>query len=195
MRAMLLNSRPLIYFLVVAVFSLSLPHRPAEAHLVTTEATIAASPDAETNRARVRAFLDRQDVQAQLEAYGINVDEARARVDSLTDDEVAQIADKLDQLPAGAGGEGLGILVVVAVYAVVGSSWGSDISSRGHSRCYLVRPKRGPTNPPPGHLTHWTPRPGTAKFLTRGSNYANDSAPCEATQVWEVDLQEVVQCV
>lgn len=101
MRAMLVNSRPLIYFMVVAVFTLSLPRRPAEATLVATESAIAGAPDAETNHARVRAFLDRQDVQVQLEAYGINVDEARARVESLTDDEVALIAGKLDELSAG----------------------------------------------------------------------------------------------
>lgn len=120
MRAILVNLKPLIYFLVLAVFSLSLPRGPAEATLVATQAAITPSTHAETDRARVRAFLDRQDAQVQLEAYGISVDQARARVDSLTDDEIALIAGQLDELPAGgAGGGGLEVLAFVFTAAVL----------------------------------------------------------------------------
>jgi len=84
-----------------------------------TEPAIAPARDAEADRARVRALLDRQDVQVQLEAYGITVDQARARVDSLTDDEVALIAGQLDELPAGGAGgawfEGLALVFTAAV--------------------------------------------------------------------------------
>ena len=50
---------------------------------------------------QLRSFLYRKDVQSQLTARGIDPAEAQARIDSLSDAEVMQIADKIDQLPAG----------------------------------------------------------------------------------------------
>ena len=120
MQAILLRWKPLSYFLVVAVFSLLLPHRPAEAELVGTESAITPARGAEADRAWVHAFLDRQDVQAQLETYGISVEEAHARVNSLKDDEVSLMAGQLGQLPAGAGVEGAIVLGVVLVGLVIG---------------------------------------------------------------------------
>ena len=128
MRAMLVNARPLIYFLVVAVFSLSLPRRPSAATLVATESAVTPPTDAETDRVRVHAILDREDVQAHLQAYGISADEARARVESLTDDEVALIVGQLDQLPAGADGVALvialaAILAGIVLGTIVWAAW------------------------------------------------------------------------
>ncbi len=119
MRRSLLHARPLIYFLILALLSLSLPRRPAEANLVGTESAITPTHDAEAQRGRVRALFDRQDVQAHLEMYGISLEEARARVDSLTDDEVALIAGQLDQLPAGGAYEGAAALLLVATAVAV----------------------------------------------------------------------------
>jgi hypothetical protein len=45
----------------------------------------------------------RDDVRQQLEALGVDRDEAIARVTTLSDEEVRQIAARLDQLPAGQG--------------------------------------------------------------------------------------------
>ena len=68
------------------------------------------------------------DMQAQLEQYGISAEEAAARVDALTDREVALVADRLDEVPAG-GNAGLALLifwlycavcVLAAVVVVVG---------------------------------------------------------------------------
>jgi preprotein translocase subunit SecF len=53
------------------------------------------------DRVRIRAFVSRNDVMIQLQSYGISSEEARARVDSLTDQEIDLIASKLDQLPVG----------------------------------------------------------------------------------------------
>jgi hypothetical protein len=58
-------------------------------------------------------FLERENLKAAMTVQGISSLEARARVDSLSDTQVMQIADKMDQLPA--GGNGLGILVGAAL--------------------------------------------------------------------------------
>jgi hypothetical protein len=55
--------------------------------------------------------LAREDVRAALTAQGLDPEEVQARVASLTDAEIQQIADQLDQLPA--GGDGLGVVIAV----------------------------------------------------------------------------------
>ena len=121
MRAILRHRKPIGCLLIVAVFCLSVPHHPARAAMVSTESVIAPAAGMETVRARVRAFLDREDVRAQIEAYGIDADEAAARIDTLTDREIALIAGRLDELPA-AGytdpGVAAGFFLAVAVVAV-----------------------------------------------------------------------------
>ena len=110
MRAILWPTKPLSCLLVVALLGAVIPYRPARAELVATESVIAPGRTPEVDRARVRALLDRRDVQAQLEQYGISAEEAAARVDALTDREVALVADRLDEVPAG-GNAGLALLI------------------------------------------------------------------------------------
>lgn len=118
MRVIQRDLRPVCYVLVLAVFSLLLPCRAAEAELAGTRPEITLAHDGESARARVRALLDRQDVQAKLQSYGISVEEARARVESLRDDEIGRVARKLDQLPAG-GDAGLTVLFAAVFAATI----------------------------------------------------------------------------
>jgi hypothetical protein len=88
----------------------------AQAVLVSTEQVAAAqgvtSPSAQ--RAQVEATLARADVAAALQERGIDLEQARARVAALTDDEVAHVAHTLDTAPAGAG-DVLGTIVFIFV--------------------------------------------------------------------------------
>ena len=83
--------------------------RTARAALVTTQEAVAP----EAGRDRIRAFLERAEVRDQLEALGVDVDEARARVAGMSDAEVAEVAGRLDSLPAG-GDSVAGVLLVIA---------------------------------------------------------------------------------
>ncbi len=65
--------------------------------------------------ATVQAALSRADVQAQLEKLGVNPVDAVTRVASLTDSELADVADKMESLPAG----GDGALVVIGIVFIV----------------------------------------------------------------------------
>jgi len=62
-------------------------------------------------------YLAREDVRAALAAQGLDPEEAQARMASLSDGEVRQIAGQLDQLPA--GGDGLGIIIAVLVIVLL----------------------------------------------------------------------------
>ena len=118
MQTMLRFSRPIVFLVVFALLSPSVPPRPAEAAMVTTEAAVNPAAELESDRAQVRAFLERDDVRAQMEGYGLTPEEAIARVDSLTDREIALVAGKLDALPAG-GYYFYGEILALAVLGVV----------------------------------------------------------------------------
>ncbi len=78
--------------------------------LVSTQSALAADRTG-ADRERINEILARADVQDQLLKQGVDLDEVEARVASLSDAEAQQMADQLEQLPAGAG-------VVGALFAV-----------------------------------------------------------------------------
>lgn len=85
----------------------------AQAALVGTEAAHPVTAPSSDARARVDAFFARADVASQLSRLGITPDEARARAATLSEDELASVADRLDRMPA--GGDALGTIVGAAV--------------------------------------------------------------------------------
>jgi hypothetical protein len=65
-----------------------------------------------TDQGRMIEFLDRVEVQAQLQAYGVSAAEVKARVAALTDEEAAALAARIDTLPAG------GVNIISAILIV-----------------------------------------------------------------------------
>lgn len=77
----------------------------------------------EQNLAKVGEFLGRSDVQQELMKYGVTSEEAAKRLASLSDQEVKQMAEQIDQNMA--GGDviviGLGtILLIVIILLLIG---------------------------------------------------------------------------
>ena len=108
MQMSLWYAKPVSYLLIIAVTLLSLPPHQAQAAMVGTEAVITAESGVSgesisSDRARIKALLQREKARAQLEEYGVSADEAQTWVENLTDSEAAMVADKIDQLPAGGG--------------------------------------------------------------------------------------------
>ena len=68
---------------------------PLHAAMLSTESAL--GPD----RERIARLLDRTDVQAQLQAYGVSAAEVKARVAALTEAEAAELATRIGELPAG----------------------------------------------------------------------------------------------
>jgi hypothetical protein len=67
---------------------------------------------------RIAAALERDDVRAQLAARGVSLGEAQARVAALTDAEAAELAARIDALPAG-GVDILGVALVVFLVLLI----------------------------------------------------------------------------
>jgi hypothetical protein len=85
----------------------------ASAGVVGTRAVMMQVERAETV-ARVQAALDREAVQAQLMAHGVDPSAAMERVAALTDAELRYLDGRLAELPAGAGViEVIGIVFLV----------------------------------------------------------------------------------
>lgn len=86
---------------------------PANAALLGTEALVAAERQ-QSQRERVDAFLAREDVTAQLEAWGVAPEAAEQRVAVMTDAEIAELAQAIEQQPAGSGAlEVIGVVFLV----------------------------------------------------------------------------------
>jgi hypothetical protein len=97
---------------------------PAIAGMVATDQLIAAE-QVQADRERLMATLSRDDVRQQLSAMGVDPAQAAERVSRMTDREVAVLNQRLDELPAGAGGSVLGVLLVVFIVFVITDAIGA----------------------------------------------------------------------
>jgi hypothetical protein len=98
----------------------AVPYQTALAALIDTE-TVLDAADGTEMRDRVAGFMAREDVRAIFIAQGIDPQEARARIDSLTDSEVEKISHQIEQLPAGGDviGVVIGLLIIVLLVVVI----------------------------------------------------------------------------
>lgn len=90
----------------------------AQAALIPTEQVAAAQAPVGYGHERLNAALDRADVQAALRQRGVSIDQARARVAALTDEEAAHFAQQIDQAPAGAD-DVIGVIVFIFVLLLI----------------------------------------------------------------------------
>lgn len=113
----LIKKRKAIAILIFVTFStFSIIITPVRAAMVYTGDIIKQNQH-DLSRKRINTFLDRSEVHKYLVDWGINPDEAKARVDSLTDEEIENIATRMDQLPA--GGDAFGVIVGAALIVFV----------------------------------------------------------------------------
>ena len=105
-------ARYVCYFVTMTMLLMSLPVQTVQAAMVRTE-TVLTMKTANNVRENLNQFLKREDVKAIMTAQGISPIEAKSRVDSLSDAEIMQISDKMDQLPA--GGSTFGVIIGAAV--------------------------------------------------------------------------------
>ena len=90
--------------LVVCLSALGLPIPAVQAELVATDRVEATRQNGFSGRELLASLFDRADVRGALERQGVSPDEAKARVNAMSDDEVEQLAARFDSLPAGGSG-------------------------------------------------------------------------------------------
>ena len=92
-------------FTMILSFLTFVTMQPAMADMVPTNQLI-NSEQTSTMRNHINALLVRDDVAASLVNMGVDVDQAKVRVLTMTDLEVQTLYDQLEVLPAGEGGLG-----------------------------------------------------------------------------------------
>lgn len=87
------------------------------AGMVGTDQVVAAA-QSQGARDKVRDFVGRNEVSNQLQSLGITPTAAQARVNAMTDTEVASVVGHIDSLPAG-GTNGWAIFGVLLIIGLV----------------------------------------------------------------------------
>jgi Family of unknown function (DUF6627) len=72
---------------------------------------------AQQDRTQAKTLLNRADLAAQLKSAGVDPTQLQSRIDALTDEEVALLAEQLEQLPAGSGILGTVTLIFLVLLA------------------------------------------------------------------------------
>jgi hypothetical protein len=103
----------------LAAFTLGAMPAASYAGMIGTAEAIRAeaSPERVANLARVAAAFERDDVRAQLEKLGVAPEQAAARAAALDDVELAQLADRMETLPA--GGDALAVIGLVFLVLLI----------------------------------------------------------------------------
>lgn len=108
--------------LAAAAIAAALCFQPslARADMISAQ-QVAGRNQVDSDRATVQAFVDRADVKQRLQAFGVKNLFAKERVAALSDQEVHQLAQKIDSLPAGGrlSDSDLIIVLLIAILVVV----------------------------------------------------------------------------
>ena len=108
------RQQPMAWFLSLVL--VLIPLLPAQAAMVDNTRII-SEQQAALDRAAILAMLDQDIAVQQLESWGVEPGMARARINRLTAQELADINGQLDELRA--GGDILGILLVIFIVFVI----------------------------------------------------------------------------
>jgi hypothetical protein len=121
--------RSVVCTAMIVSFGIALPLQRAQAAAFSTGALVERA-HAQPARARVLAVLGRAEVARELQRWGVDPAEARDRVAALSDAEIARVAARLDQLPAGADTAGailLGLLIGFAALVITDMLGWTDV--------------------------------------------------------------------
>lgn len=94
---------------------------PGFADVVSTE-DLANVSDIESKRSEIKNFLARDAVKSKLSTWGVGEQDVTQRVDALTDQEVQEMVENMDAMPAGEGilETVIAILVILLLLDIAG---------------------------------------------------------------------------
>ena len=107
-----------VSMMILIMFGLNIQIPVAQAAMVGTDQIIQQQSH-DQEREKIIAFLDRAEVQQQLQGNGVAPEDAKARVANLSDVEVQMLSGKIDQLPAGGDAGGAIVGAVVFIFLVL----------------------------------------------------------------------------
>lgn len=111
-------SRIIALPLAVLMMAVTMPLGVAQAALVGTDQIVAPS-QAEADRARVAAFVAREDVRGEMRKMGVDPAEAERRVAVMSDLEIQRVAARIDETPAGQSTAGVIVGAILTIFIVL----------------------------------------------------------------------------
>ena len=120
MRSIRRSAQSIGIMMTVLMLLISTPYQSALATLIHTE-TILAETHNQESREYLKQLLAREDVRSVLIAQGVDPQEAEARLSSLSDSEIIELANQIENLPTGQGVIGLtiGVLIIILLVVVI----------------------------------------------------------------------------
>jgi len=97
------------------IVTMALVAPQVQAGVIGTDQALQASSE----RERLKAMLARPEVARQLQKSGIDAQQAAARVDAMSNEEVTQLAGRLDALPAGGTLSNNELIIILLVIVIV----------------------------------------------------------------------------
>lgn len=116
MRSMGKALKPTSILMVILYLLAPVYCQTASAAMIGTKTLLAPANQSDT-RDFLRDLVAREDIQNVLKSRGITSHEARARIDSLSDDELEKISKNIADLPS--GGNAVGFIVIVGVAIII----------------------------------------------------------------------------
>ncbi len=119
MRNQMTKLRQVIVFALIFCFGSMAATAPVQAAMIDSASLLQAQPAAERQAAEAKLLqaLSRPELQRQLAQLGVDPATARDRVAALTDEELASMGQRVDQLPA--GGDFIGTVAFIFVLLLV----------------------------------------------------------------------------
>lgn len=117
MKQRILDVMSTFAFLTILGLAAAILTPRAYAGMIPTEQTQTAD-----DRSAVKAILERPEVVKEMQKMGIAPEKAAARVDAMSDEEVRQLAGRLNALPAGGAlstEEWLLVIVVILLVIII----------------------------------------------------------------------------
>jgi hypothetical protein len=105
------------WYLVVAMFIIGITPR-VYAGFSPSEVIALSPAERASDLQKIQKFLEMKMVRERLKELGLTADEIQARLDQLNDQQLHQLAIKLDDLKV-AGNDVLGIIILLLVIAIL----------------------------------------------------------------------------
>ncbi|SEQ23724.1 hypothetical protein SAMN05421693_12134 [Ectothiorhodospira magna] len=109
--------------LLCALSLLATAISPVHAGMISTDQLLEIE-QGQVDRAQWLSSLEREDVQQQLARLGVSPADAAQRIARMTDQEIHQLNQRLEELPAGAASV-LGVVVLVFIVFVITDAIGA----------------------------------------------------------------------
>jgi hypothetical protein len=107
--------RSVTWYMILAMFLIGIAPR-VEGALSPSEAVSLASPERAADLERIQRALESKKVSDRLEKLGFTGEEIQSRLQRLSDVQVHELAQKLDDLKV--AGDGVGVLIVLVLLAI-----------------------------------------------------------------------------